>query len=261
MLGAEMRQVYHDATTAKELVKEYIPEEAHKPALLMARQVNGVSTYLSQIATGEVRHVEGLYFAVGIAGMDVMTDYYNRRVSDGLVYDALTGDDTEGPMGALHKAEKLAYSENFHEPILDLAEYQDQSLVQFDDAGRTELRRITERKGGASGIAHLHALKGDISLKETSVMQEFGFTMQLLDDHLDKAKDEREGIKTLFTEGHYDTDALRARTQELSERLEKVFGPSSALDRFGKVMSMHIRLGRLEQRVPGTASRLLPWYF
>jgi hypothetical protein len=40
-----------------------------------------------------------------------------------------------------------------------------------------------------------------------------------------------------------------------------VFGPSRALNRFGKVMRLHIKLGKLEQRAPGTAHRVLPWYF
>ena len=261
MVYAEAKQVYHDFSTAPDLVERYIPEEARAPALRMARQVNGVTTYLSQIATGETRHVEGLYFAVGIAGMDVITDIYQQPVGEGRTLAALRGENEGGPMHGLYAANKLAHSIHFEEPVTALARWQDQSLHQFRDMSADELRQVTQAKGGNSALAHLHAIKSNISPEEEQAMYEFGYVMQLLDDHLDMRKDKDEGIATMFTEGHLTTGDLRGKVKELRRLLIEVYGHSKALDRFCKVMRWHIKLGEAERMRPGTAHRVLPWYF
>lgn len=261
MFGAERQQIRSDFGLAPELVRRYIREEAQDDALTMSRQVNGVTTYLSWMATGEPRIVEGTVYAVGIAGMDVVTDFQKWKVSDGLTRSALDGEPEVDDMAPLSLASDLARHPEFDSAVRRLAEWQDRSLAQFGSPDEYRLRRITANKGGYSALAHLYAVSEDVTVEEESLMMQFGETMQLLDDYLDQPGDEEEDISTLFTEGYIDVDDLRRKVDSLETMCEATWGKSRATKRFGRLMRMHIRLGRVENRYPGAAKKLLPWYF
>lgn len=261
MFKPERTQLDFDFNFAPQLVNRYIGDVAQDEALTMVRQVNGVTTYLSWMATGEVRMFEGTTYAVGIAGMDVVTDVLQQPVSGGVTEAALDGHPPMRELEALTLASEVARGPGFDRAVQKIAEWQDKSLQQFNDPGEDALREITSKKGGYSALAHLHALKADPSDTEEKFMFAFGETMQLLDDYLDQPGDKEEGISTLFTEGHLDADDLSWHIEFVEQRAEELWGPSKAVSRFGKVMRMHRRLGKLENKYPGTAERLLPWYF
>jgi len=261
MFRAERAQLGYDFGFAPELVERYIGEAASDDALTMVRQVNGVTTYLSWMATGEPRLLEGTVYAVGIAGMDVVTDVLKEPVSGGATSAALDGEPPMKELEALSLASSVARGPRFDHAVKRIAEWQDRSLQQFRDPSEERLRDITRKKGGYSALAHLNAVKTSPTAEEDKFMVTFGETMQLLDDYLDQPGDDREGISTLFTEGYLDGDDLLGHIEETERRAREVWGDTAAVRRFGKVMRAHRRLGQLENRVPGSAERLLPWYF
>lgn len=261
MLSPERQQVRSDFGLAPELVRRYVGDVAREDALTMVRQVNGVTTYLSWMATGEVRLFEGTVYAVGIAGMDVVTDVLKEPVSDGATEAALDGHPPMKELEALSLASDVARGPRFDHAVAQLASWQDRSLEQFDTPDEDRLRDITRKKGGYSALAHLHAVKRDVTLAENEFMFTFGETMQLLDDYLDQPGDEAEGISTLFTEDYMDSGDLLDRIEVTERKARRVWGDTKAVRRFGKVMRAHRRLGQVENAAPGTAERLLPWYF
>ena len=261
MLQAERRQLRHDFGLAPELVDRYFPEKVREDALTMIRQVNGVTTYLSWMATGEPRLYEGTLFATAIAGMDVLTDEYGEPLADGAVVSALGRNTDYRCLEPCALANREARGPRFDEALLAIAEWQDASAQQFGDLSEELLWDITSGKGGASALAHLHAVKEDPSAEEEQFMFRFGTTMQLLDDYLDQPADRAAGISTLFTEGHRDGSDLRRRIERFTEECRCLWGDDTAVDRFGQVMRLHHRLATVENSYPGAATRLLPWYF
>lgn len=261
MFGPEREQLRHDFKTAPRLVDLYFNDEDREDALTMVRQVNGVSTYLSWMATGEPRIFEGTVFAVGIAGMDVITDERNESVSEWKVEAALENTPPEPELRPLSSASDIARGPGFDDAVLNIAQWQDYSLEQFGSPTQERLHEITRGKGGYSALAHLHALKESPTREEKTFMLPFGETMQLLDDYLDQPHDESDGIATLFTEGYMDGDDLLDSIQRVERHSRDVWGDTRAVRRFGRVMRAHRRLGQLENRWPGAASRVLPWYF
>lgn len=261
MFTPERQQIRSDFGLAPELVRRYVGDVAQEEALTMVRQVNGVTTYLSWMSTGEVRLFEGTVYAVGIAGMDVVTDVLKKPVSDGATEAALNGHPPMKELEALSLASDVARGPCFDHAVRRIAEWQDRSLQQFESPDEERLRDITRKKGGYSALAHLHAVKRDVTPAEDKFMLTFGETMQLLDDYLDQPGDEAEGISTLFTEGHMDGDDLLDHIEVTERKARGLWGDTEAVRRFGKVMRAHRRLGQVENTVPGAAERLLPWYF
>lgn len=258
---AERRQLGYDFGFAPALVSRYIPEGAQGDALKMVRQVNGVTTYLSWMATGEPRIFEGTVYAAAIAGMDVVTDYHKEEVGGGVTAAALDGDAAYPSLELMGLASSVSRGPDFDYYVGKIAKWQDASLDQFGDPDGSRLRTITRRKGGASALAHLHAVKDQPAAEEDSFMHEFGTTMQLLDDYLDQPGDRAEGISTLFTEGVYDRSDLEDHIEGVEDGCRSLWGDTKPVRRFSKLMRYHYALGRVENKTPIPAARLVPWYF
>lgn len=261
MLSAERAQLSYDFGLAPRLVNQYIPEAEQSDSLKTVRQINGVTTYLSQMACDEVRHVEAVYYAVAVAAIDAVTDYRGERLSDGLVQDALNGEWEYPELEVVHVANEFAKGPRFEDSLIAIASWQDDSLKQFDNPSDQELLQITQGKGGYSAVGHLHAMKESPSIAENQLMMDFGFVMQLLDDYLDKQGDRRAGISTLFTRGAFDRSDLCAVIADLRTECEEVWGGSPALRRFFRVCKTHARLGDLENGSVIPVKRLIPFYF
>lgn len=261
VVAPEIGQMYVDMGFIPDMVSNHIPEQYQDGALKMCRQVNGVTTYLSWMALGAPRHAEAALFAVGVAGMDVVTDERNVRLSDGVVDGALAGEPEYPELEPLALASDMAQNRGFDDSIRCLAHWQDVSLRQFEDPPPEELYEITRGKGGYSALAHLQSMKEDIDATEADLMIDFGETMQLLDDYLDRPKDIEEGISTLPASTPFDSDDLLAQIEYMEDRLADYYGDKRSVKRFGRVMRAHRRLGMVENRRPGTAERFLPWYF
>lgn len=260
MFTAERAQLSYDFGLAPRLVRQYIPEPERKDSLKTVRQINGVTTYLSQMACGEVRHVEAVYYAVGIAGMDVVTDYRQETLSDGVVVDALDGDWAYPELEALHAAAEFAKGPKFRDAVLSLAKWQDESLKQFGELSPDELEGITYGKGGFSALGHLHAMKERPSPEENKLIRNFGYVMQLLDDYLDQPGDDAAGISTLFTSGEYDRSSLCYEIGKLRRWCEDVWGETPALGRFFRICRLHARLGDVENNTLIPVKRAVPFY-
>jgi hypothetical protein len=261
MFKPELRQLKFDFRDAPSLVERHFPEEEYEGSVKMIRQVNGVTTYLSQMATGEHRMHEGYHFAAGAAGMDVVTDFHHEDLSGGVVEDALEGDPPFDCLHPLVNASKIARGPEFDRSIKQLALWQDRSRRQFKNPSIEEVREITHMKGGCSAMAHLHAVKEEPTDEEESLMFEFGHLMQCLDDYLDQPKDEKEGISTLFTTGEMNVSDLCRLWEDVMRQCKQVFGDSTAYRRFRKVTRAHILMGDVENTTPLSASTLCPWYF
>lgn len=261
ILKPERRQLRYDFGFAPQLAETYFPDAEYEGGLKMIRQVNGVTTYLSQMATGDHRMIEGCIFAAAIAGMDVVTDYYHEELYPDLVNSALDGNPRYDCLKLLPVSASLARGPKYKTYIKRLAGWQDESLHQFDERPVEWVRDVTKYKGATSALAHLHALKENPSEREEEVIEEFGYLMQLLDDYLDKPKDEKAGISTVFTMGEMNVVDLCRKREDVLEQLEALYGPSPALSRFGKVTRAHIKMGDLENTTPISASTVLPWYF
>lgn len=261
MLSAERAQLSYDFGLAPRLVRRYIPEEERSDSLKTVRQVNGVTTYLSQMACDEVRHVEAVYYAVAIAAIDAVTDYRGERLSDGLVQDALNGEWGHPELEAVHVANEFAKGPRFKDALLNLSSWQDESLKQFDNPSEQKLLEITRGKGGYSALGHLHAMKENPTDAEDQLMMDFGFAMQLLDDYLDKQGDRASGISTLFTRGVFDRRDLFAILRTLQSDAADVWGDSPELRRFFRVCRAHARLGDLENGSVIPVKRIIPFYF
>lgn len=261
MLSDIRSQLRSDFRVLPKVVDSMFREEHHEDVLQMMRQVNGVTTYLSQMSLGKTRRAEATLFAAGVAGMDVVTDIRGERLSDGAVKATLAGNPPYPELEPLWMASDMAQCHRFDSAIESLARYQDRSMKQEGDPTNSELRDITRHKGGYSALAHLYSMKSTPTPTEKDLMMDFGHTMQLLDDYIDQPEDKEEGVSTLFTAGVADRSNLRARIARLQGDLRATYGDTEAVTRFGRVMRWHYRLGRLENKRPGTVGSLLPWYF
>ncbi len=260
MFESERRQIRYDFGLAPELVGNYLPDEAYQDGVALVRQVNGVTTYLSQMATGEVRHYEAVVYAAAIAGVDCVTDIRNEEVGEP-VRAALGGDVEYPELELVPQASEAARGDGFETALIEVAESQDVSLTQFDDIRPGELWDITRFKGGWSAKAHLEAIKSDVTAEEDELMEEFGFLMQLLDDYLDQPEDKREGISTLFTEGEMNSADLAEKIDEVERRTENVWGRSEASERFFDICRYHRRIGQLANHTPLDPEQHIPYYF
>lgn len=259
-LRYEREQVGHDFGFAPALIRRYFPDVEHEGSLKMVRHINVVTTYLSWMAVGEPRHYEGAMYAVALAGMDCVTDYRLDKVSEGRTARALNGDPDHPELEPMAMASCAARDGDFDVAMTWIAEWQDKSLKQFEDIGYDQLRSITKMKGGYSAIAHLRAIKGDISPSEEELMLEFGYVMQLLDDYLDQPDDEDVGISTMFTEGHIDRETLVHKREAMMGRMEDMYGESAASRRLRRILRMHTRLGDVANKTPINPEWVVPWY-
>lgn len=260
MLRNERRQLRADFGYVPLMLSRYIPDDALDGAIKMVRQVNGVTTYLSWAATGKTRMEEGVAYASAVAAIDVVTDHYNEAVH-GQVQSAIDGDPPRECLELVPIAIEMSRSPGLDTLLLRIAHWQDESLAQFDNPGGRTLEELTVKKGGWSAVAHLHAIKDPVTDEEADFMMEFGHVMQLLDDYVDCPEDEREGISTLFTEGHMTSDDLEARRRELISDMESLWGRSTATRRFDRLTRWHRRLGDFVNRTGIGPERVVPYYF
>lgn len=261
MFDAERSQLHYDFKLAPRLVKKYIPEPEQKGSLKAVRQINGVSTYLSQMACGEPRHVEAVYYAVALAGIDCVTDYRGEVLYDSLIRDALHGEWAYPELEPVHIASQMACGDKFDSAILSVADWQDASLEQFDSPSVVRLREITRGKGGYSALGHLHAMKENPSEREDEFMLDFGHLMQLLDDYIDQPHDRFDGISTVFTGGDADYGSLLGLIAVVEKQAADIWGESPAHRRFFKICRAHARLGKYENETRFPVKRAFPFYF
>jgi len=254
------RQLYADARLVPRYVDEYIVHTPRKEAVRAARQVCGVTHYLSLMATGDANLHKSALYGVGIACIDEVTDELGEELWPTAISKALNGDPTFESLEVLPILNREACDERFHYAVQKIGWAQDMSLAQFNDIDNATAERITRAKGGYSAKANLALVKDDISTKEWNFMERFGFTLQMLDDHLDRAKDEEAGLSTPFTEGFWETDDLEVLLDQTAEKAAQLWGESDAHERFFDICRLHIKLGELEYKHPGTASRVCPWY-
>jgi hypothetical protein len=260
MLSHERRQLGHDFGFAPALIERHIPEPEREGSLKMVRHVNVVTTYLSWMAVGEPRHFEGSLYAAAIAAMDCVTDYRNERIGGGVTRRALHGGTEYPELELVETASDVARSPEFDDGMEKIAQWQDESLSQFEDPSATDLMLVTEMKGGWSARTHLHALKAEPTYDEVEFMLEFGAVMQLLDDYLDQPDDEDAGISTLFTEGYTTRQDLAFRREEMMDEAEALWGASPATRRLRRILRLHTRLGDVANRTPLRPEWLVPYY-
>lgn len=83
-------------------------------------------------------------------------------------------------------------------------------------------------------------VKADVSEEENEFMFEFGYSLQIFDDYLDKLRDQVEGIKTLFTEGIYHHTHLKNRLVAMKNCAREHWGSSPAHRRFFTILRLHL---------------------
>lgn len=260
MFSEEIEQIRKDRKLVPRLVDRYCPETDRKDAIRMVRQINAVNTYLSWMARGAASPFHGAVFGTAIAAMDEVTDELNEELADGRVREALRGNPQSPQMAAVDLAADFARGPQFAPAMRQVAKWQDASLEQFDDPSVERVREITEMKGGASALAHLHMVSPKPTDSENDYMKRFGYTMQLLDDYMDQPGDEDDGITTLFTLGVEDHESVSALRQLTVEEARKLWGDRLPVARFDRLTRWHLRLGRVENDTPLRARWLCPWY-
>lgn len=256
-----LHQLYHDFTTIRSMGERYFPEEARDEAVKAARHVNGVSAVLAPLVAGEGRWPEANAYAAAVAGVDVATDHHGLDLLPDRMPEAANGDAVYPCLEPLSLAQQQARSPRFYDAMAGLAAAQDDSRRQRECADREYLADVTERKGGYAFTAHVCALAEGVDDRVWEWAMDTGFTMQLLDDHLDRQEDEDEGINTLFTEGVFTSPRLARRIEQTAELTEAVWGNTRAARRLVRLMWAHYYAALVEHRRPGTLSTLLPWYF
>lgn len=262
MLDAEVSQLGYDFGLSKELVREYIPEPEREGSLKAVRQINGVTTYLSQMACGEVRHREGVYYAAALAAIDCVTDYRGEAFHGDVISKALRGEYVYPEMELVHYADTHSRGDGVSGALRSVADWQDASLEQFcSDISTERVEAITRGKGGYSALGHLHAVKESPTTEEEDFMLDFGHLMQLLDDYIDCPDDRKEGVSTVFTKGTADRECLLSMISVIESRAVDIWGRSSALDRFFGICRAHATLGRLENTTCLPVKKLVPFYF
>lgn len=256
----EVRQVALDTSLAPELADRYVHHAPKRDALETIRQVSLVTNYLSRMATGQVRVHEGVYYGTVIACIDEVTDEMGEDLSDGSVRKALVGDSPYPSLDVLEPAYMIAHDSDFAGAMVSLAKWQDESQQQFGDPSYNDLMEITYHKGAYSAAANLLMVKDDVSSEEYQFTFEFGFLMQLLDDHLDQQTDEEAGISTLFTEDLFSVDDLELKLETVMDNAEIIFGESRASKRLRRILKTHLLIGKIENRTPIPVSKTVPWY-
>lgn len=254
------RQLRTDFRTVPRLVDEYTIHTPRGEALKSSRQVCGVGHYLSLITTGEVDMRKCAAFGVLITCMDEVTDELSAKMHPGAIRDAIDGHPPYEPLACVPEAVEAAEADVFEHAVTRIADAQDLSMQQMLDIAPLEANHVTRMKGGASALAHLAFFKEDISKRDKLTMAKFGYTMQLLDDYLDAPKDRENGLTTTVTAGMHDREHIRGLLDEVEESLRDVYGDSKALRRFMWVCRHHLRLGRIENETPLSASWFAPGY-
>jgi len=260
MLPNERRQIRYDFGLAPDLIETYLPDDEQEDALKMVRHVNVVTTYLAWMAVGESRHYEGVLYAAALGGMDAVTDHRQSHLADGTTLAALEGQAPHEELELVTLASEAARSDDFDFALQQVAAWQDHSLEQFDSPNKSRLVDITKKKGGYSAMAHLYAIKDDVTHPEERFMLEFGETMQWLDDYLDQPQDREAGISTLFTEGYVNREDLVRKRNRMMDRAEGLWGRSAATRRFRRILKLHTRLGDIANRFDTDPARFVPYY-
>lgn len=260
MIRNELRQLAADFGSIPELVEYHCPESDHEEAVKMVRQVNAVNTYLSWMATGRARTKEGVWYGLALAAMDEVTDELQEPLTAGFMRESFRNDVETPRNEAVATAERYSRHPDFMRVLNDVAYWQDKSLSQFEDIDHERVHRITEQKGGSSGLAHLFMVKEEADDEERLFAYQFGSLMQLLDDYLDQPKDEEVGISTMFTRGCMGRENLRKFAETVMDNAEELWGRGPATRRFRWVVRAHIKLGWVENESRFSASTLVPWY-
>ena len=260
MLRNELRQARMDFSLAPELAREHCEHAPHDEATTFIRVLSGVTHYLSRIATGEARIYEGhLYGALGVR-IDEITDEQRDEIPKETARRALDGEHDDPTLDIFELTSAAARSPGFDEALLCVVEQQNRSLEQFEDPGEPETRGIVMDKGGASGIAHVHLIKEEVTPSDEGAAYLWGALMQLLDDYLDQPDDAADGISTVFTEGYMDAAELERIRRDALNRIEATWGYSPGMRRFRTITRLHRYAGMMRNRTPLEPSWVCPWY-
>lgn len=255
-----IRQLRADRTHVPALVDEYVVHTPRSEAIKAARQVCGVSHYLSLMATGDVDMFKCAMYGVGIVCIDEVTDEMGESLYPGPINAAFRGDAPYESLEIIPTMASSAEDDRFSRAVRRICWAQDNSLKQFADIDTQFVEHITRAKGGWSARANLAMVKGDLTPDEWDYMYRFGHLMQLLDDYLDMPKDRSNGLSTLFTEGAWDGGMLGEYIPHVAGRAERLWGPSAAHSRFFRICRLHRRLGQVENKTPLRAAWLAPGY-
>lgn len=254
------RQLRNDFTTLPALVDEYVVHTPRSEAIKAARQVAGVTHYLSLMATGDVDMHKCAQFGVLIVCIDEVTDELGRELCPTPITDALLGSPPFASLRVVGAANDRAENSEFAFAVKEICRAQDDSLAQLDDIDVDEVMRITRAKGGWSAEANLKMVKQEVTDEEREFIAEFGFLMQMLDDYLDQPKDRANGLSTPFTVGEWDGAQLSALIDITERDARRVWGRTDAGDRFFDICRLHKRLGDVENNTRLSASTLAPGY-
>ena len=254
------RQLRTDFTTVPDLVDRYIVHTPREEAIKAARQVCGVTHYLSLMATGRAHMHRCALFGVTIACIDEVTDELGENLYHDPIRSALDGDPQFESLEIIPEMKLMAKSPRFGECITHIAKAQDQSLSQFEDITPSLAESITLKKGGWSARANLAAVKSDITPTEWDAAWEFGSLMQQLDDYLDKPKDEDAGLSTMYSLGAWDKQHLGNEINATEKIAAAEWGKSRAHKRFFRICRLHRRLGQIENETPLKAAWFAPGY-
>lgn len=254
------RQIRTDFAMLPGLVDQYVVHTPRKEALKAARQVCGVTHYLSLMATGEVDMETCALFGVAITCIDEVTDELGEELYPTPIAQAFMDEPPYESLAVLPELADRAKDDRFEHAVREIAKGQDQSLMQTGDLDNWQAEQIAKQKGGWSGRANLALVKSNISDDEWDMMENWGFVMQMLDDYLDQPKDRRAGISTVYTEGVWGDDDLAVLLGTLEDRTAKTWGTSSAHRRFFQICRLHRRLGQVENKTPLRASWFAPGY-
>jgi hypothetical protein len=254
------RQLRTDFTTVPDLVDRYVVHTPRDEAIKAARQVCGVTHYLSLMATGRAHMHRCALFGVTIVCIDEVTDELGEKLYLDPIHDAFDGDPPFASLEIIPEMDTMAKSPRFGEAITHIAKAQDQSLSQFDDITPSLAEAITLKKGGWSARANLATVKPDIGMTEWDAAWEFGSLMQQLDDYLDKPKDVDAGLSTMYSLGEWDKQHLHNEIKRVEEIAAAEWGKSRAHKRFFRICRLHRILGQIENETPLKAAWFAPGY-
>lgn len=254
------RQLRTDFGLVPRLVDEYVVHTPRAEAIKASRQVSVVSHYLSLMATGEVDMRKCASYGVAITCIDEVTDELGGDLYPAPIAQAFAGTPPFEPLRILHSMRDKYEDDRFEYAVRQIGKAQDMSMAQQDDLNQVPVEHITKSKGGWSARANLALFKDDITEEEWGLLWRFGFLMQMLDDHLDQPKDQRNGITTLYSFPFWDANSLATMIDACEEMCRDVWGESPALRRFFTICRLHRRLGQVENGTPLKASWLVPGY-
>lgn len=255
-----VRQLQTDFDLVPDLVDEYVIHTPRSEAIKAARQVCGVSHYLSLMSTGYVDMHKCALYGVTIVCIDEVTDEMGEKLHPEPISDAIRGEPEYEPLEIIPDAIEEARHDMFDLAIAHICDAQDASLAQFDNPTPEEVTYITRQKGGNSALANLYMVKGEVSEVEEDLMMDFGTLMQMLDDYLDQPKDREQGLDTKYTIGLSNRNSLKCRINQVERDAIAEWGRSDALSRFFNICRLHRVLGRVENETPLRAKWLAPGY-